>query len=165
MSTESLSGTNCSKSNAGKRRFHLWLLPSAWLVAIIGLWCNIWLRDLHGDRTMPVLIAGFAGLWLGEFFGLLPFPFVQCLGGVLVMGAVGLFQDFLGVPKRIVIFYAIVPIVSFSGLAILQGTIGNPKFLFELVLLHFCIDLYAIAFLSCIVYLLLHIGRRLAHTH
>jgi len=163
------SDSDLVRSGNSGRWFHLWCLPTLWVVPVCSLWVIVWLNNLCGDATGDLLIAGFVGLWLAEVLGHVLGPhtsaivavFAQCIGGVLVMGMVGLFQDFLHVPKRIVVLYVITPLLTFTGLAILQGYLDAREFLVRLLLLHFCLALYAISLSSCVLYLILYVGRKL----
>jgi len=157
--------------SSGARWFHLWCLPVLWMIPLASFLAIVWLCNLRGDAAMASAIAALPGLWLTGMFGLHPSEIVavstDCVGGVLVMGVVGLFQDMLHVPKRIVILYVAVPLVSFTCLHVLQGaSIGERVFTtyLQLLLVHFCAGLYILAGLSCVVYLFLFVGRKLTRT-
>jgi hypothetical protein len=171
MRNRSSVAADLPEARAVSRWFHVWCLPTVWVIPIGILWCNAWCQGLYGDATGDILVAGFAGLWLAELLGQLlglhkHIPQIvcvlaQCFGGMLAMGMVGAFQDFIHVPRRIVWFYLIAPLLTFVGLAILQGYLDEQRFLLRLFLLHFCIDLYAVSLLSCPLYLTLYARRKL----
>ncbi len=164
MCSSALNGFRAVVARAHRRWFHAYWLPSMWLAAILVLWCNAWLGNWHGDRMLYVFIAGLAGLWADMLLPPTTPSFLwfvmQCIGGVPVMALLGVFQDALHVPRRVVLLYLMAPCLSFIGLAILQGGFDAPEFLVRLFLVHFCIDLYIVSLGSCALYLILFVGRK-----
>jgi hypothetical protein len=151
------------------RWFHVWCLPVLWLVPVAGLWCVVVLRNQHGDANLLAALASLPGLWLIELIpqrrGNLPDALGACIGGMLPMSVVGLFQDLLHVPRRIVLVYIALPIVSFGGLHILWGLFpnaGESIVYLQLFLFHSCMGLYLLSVGSCIVYFLRFVCRAFA---
>jgi hypothetical protein len=161
-----------AQSGSVMRLFHFWCLPVLWWAPVLVLWFIVWVTNQHGDSNMVLLFAGFPGIWLAGLIspslsGVSMFldALAQCFGGLLVMGMIGLFQDMLHVPKRIVVFYVMAALVSFTSLHILLGMRASDLKLsgyLQLMLMDFCIGLYIFAPASCIVYLFPFIGRKLA---
>jgi len=142
--------THSVKCGSDLRWFHLWCLPAMWLVTTATLWCIVWLQGLHGERTWIAALAGWAELCLVLRLGL-PFPAVtQWIVGVLLLGAIGLFQDRLHVSKRIVILYVAAPLASSLFLAIQQEAFDIRKLFGSWFLVHFAVDLHILAALSCL---------------
>lgn len=80
------------------------------------------------------------------------------------MAVVGGLQDLLRVPRRIIVLYAAVPLVSFMCHLLLGLTRGELAVLayVQWLLLHFSGAIYVIPPLSCVVYLVLLVARKLA---
>jgi hypothetical protein len=154
------------------RWFHLWCLPALWLAAMGFLWADMVIRNLHGESSTSVVIAGIAGLWLTDLCGLAPGLALtllsQGVGGVMVLALVGFFQDLLGVPRKIVVLYLSTAIVSFASFVVLMfgridagGPLPNLLAYVHWFVMIFCIGLYALAGLSCVIYLVLFLGCKL----
>lgn len=147
--------------------FHLWCLPVIWLLAVSLLW-GIAMTGAHADAGMLAAVASLAGQWLAylhpEWHRGLAAALASCVGGMLVMGSVGLFQDLLRVPKQIVLIYFVTAPVLFIFFTMLLGVPheGGLLVLFEWFLVHFCGGLYVLSVGSCLMYLLLSVRRKLA---
>lgn len=147
--------------------FHVWCLPGVWLIPVVVLLGIDFATNARGDAKGFSTLAGFAGWWLAAELpnrhGDAEAALALCGGGMIVMGLVGLFQDLLGVPRKIVLVYIAVPVGSFICLHILPrlfGNVGGPLVHLQLLLLHFCGALYVLSVGSCVVYVLLFIGRK-----
>ncbi len=151
--------------------FHVWCLPAVWLIPVGILWGISSVMSLRGDANTAATIAGIGGLWLadalGGHHGILPNGVAVCIGAVLSMAVVGLLQDLLRVPRRIIVLYDAVPLVSFTCLHVLLGrSVGEREVLTYVrwLLLHFSGALYVIPPLSCTLYLVFLVARKLRPT-
>lgn len=139
--------------------FHIFVLPSLWLVDIVLLAVAYW--DTEGE--LAPFFVGWVGGWLALIGGstgsyILALVF-NCIGGVLMMALIGFFQDVLRVPKWVCVFYlvgAVVVAVYLSGVAHIFG---------RTILVSFGINIYVVSFLTCAIALGWRIGRKWFDPH
>ena len=146
------------KPHAPVRWFHVWCLPIMWLAPVAFLITTISARRLNGESAwFAVTIVSTPGLWLSNQLGSHMGTLAACIGNVVLLALIGLFQDILHVPKRILIVYLVVPMISFICVHILGGAFlltPAPLAYLQLMLLHFCGGLYVFSLASCFIYLL-----------
>ncbi|MGC4110693.1 MAG: hypothetical protein QM747_09770 [Nocardioides sp.] len=84
------------------RFWYTLILPAIWLVVMVSLWFSVW-GDWEGG--MAPMLAGMPGHWLPVALAALglkvtAYPWAQCIGGVPIMAAAGLLQDYLRIPAK-----------------------------------------------------------------
>ncbi len=104
------------------------VLPMFWVTMMVGVWCATW----NSEQTMMALLAGLPGHWLPVALGVSgrEFPYVQCVGGVLVMFLVGLLLDYLRVQLSWALVYFFVLGTALIGSFVVGIKVGLATALF-----------------------------------
>jgi hypothetical protein len=137
------------------RHFHVWCLPAIGTLLFVGVWFLLWLVDQHGNRPWGLTgfvagVGGSAGHRLTSEIGLLLSILALCMVNTLVLIAIGQCQDVLQVSKRILWFYAIIPLGSFACVVLADAKIPAYDCLALLLLMYVFLAVLILALLSCI---------------